>query len=107
MSLIAQAPGASTSLVPNVPTVEPEKGIADELKQANKCLTGEPDCASLHDLFVSMWASMKDLVDETTEKLYRESRAHAKLERGFNQQIQAVTVQKEELQSTLAEITSR
>jgi uncharacterized protein YegL len=93
-------------MMPVVPTVMPEKGIANEAKQANKCITAKPDCAVLHDLFVSMWANMKDLVDETNQKIHHESSAHAKSERATNLQIQALTVQKEELQGTLAEITS-
>jgi uncharacterized protein YegL len=77
----------------------------DEKKAADKCASEEPNCGVLHDIFASLWGEMRDLVDETTDKIASDSATWEAFQSGINMQLQSMAAQKGQLQSKLAEAT--
>jgi len=103
-----QAPSAAAQATAPPPPAATQTvdGPVDSGKQANRCVMAEPDCGVLHDLFASLWGEMKDLVDESMEKLHEDDQHWKVLSEGTNAQLQSLATQKGELQSALAEATS-
>jgi len=78
-----------------------------ENKFARKCAKFEAHgCGVLHDLFAALWGEMKDLVEESTQKVVDDDTQWKKIDDGINMQLQAFASQQGELQATLAEATS-
>lgn len=73
---------------------------------AGRCVKHLPDCGILHDTFATIWGEMKDLVDETSTKIRKETREWENLNKGINTQIQSFATQRSELHAALGETTS-
>jgi uncharacterized protein YegL len=83
-----------------------QKSPAGENKMAGRCVKHLPDCGILHDTFATIWGEMKDLVDETSTKIRKETREWENLNKGINTQIQSFATQRSELHAALGETTS-
>jgi len=75
-------------------------------KQATRCRDAVPDCGLLYDTFALLWGGMKDLVDETTQKIAGDDAAWKTLNEGFNAQLESLSTEMGDLSALFAEATS-
>lgn len=88
---------------------DPVKGSsapASARKQANKCVTGKPNCGLLHDNMSLMWGEMKDAVDRLNAQMRKNADAFRKKNENWNAQIQMHTTSKTTHGQSLAEASS-
>jgi len=87
-------------------TVPPLTEPRSQSKQANRCRNAKPDCGLLHDTFALLWGNMKDLVDESSQKIAKDDEEWKQLNHGMNSQLERLATEVGELSALFAEATS-
>jgi len=112
VSVLQRQPKVSQSLSQPLPkgfassTVPPVTEPRSQSKQANRCRNAKPDCGLLHDTFALLWGNMKDLVEESTQKISKDDDEWKKLNDGFNAQLETLTTETGDVAALFAEATS-
>jgi len=108
-ALLQQVPtttrGPQPTAFPAV-TIPPATQPRSPEKQASRCRNAKPDCGLLYDTFALLWGGMKDLVDETTQKIAADDAAWKSLNSGFNAQLESLSTEMGDLSALFAEATS-
>merc|ERR1719424_1195548 len=95
LGLVLLGAGAALATVP-----------VDSEKQAKKCIQSESGCGPLHDTFGTLWADMKELVDDTQVQIQEDADTFRRFSEAINDQLKSTTLTIKELQDGLQGATT-
>lgn len=78
----------------------------DADKAANRCANAKPDCGVLHDTFSMLWGEMKDLVEESTDKMTNSREDWEQMDNHHKVELDSLAKKIGDLGATLGEITA-